>query len=550
MERLYKRFVNETVDEKGLLREISFNIPDNFNFAYDVADVIAEKNPEKRAMLWVSEDGEEKDISFGEMREYSSKVANYFKRSGIKKGDKVMLVLKRRYEFWFCALALHKIGAIFIPATHLLMKKDFLYRFQAAGVKGIVCTVDGEVYKEAELAMEEYDGIKFKCTIKEKVAGWDFFDAEIANESQSFSRPVGDEETKATDNMVMFFTSGTTGYPKIATHCFDYPLGHITTAVWWHNVNPNGLHFTIADTGWAKSVWGKFYGQWLAEAAVFTYDFDRFKTDEMLSLFAKYKITTFCAPPTMYRMFIKEDLSRFDLSSLEYATIAGEALNPEVFKQFYNATGLKLMEGFGQTESTVTVGNLLNMEPKPGSMGRPNPQYDIDLVDYDGNTVPDGASGEIVIRLGRKQVGLFKEYYLNKEKTDEVMHDGLYHTGDTAWRDEDGYFWYVGRTDDIIKSSGYRIGPFEIESVIMEHPKVLECAVTGVPDPVRGQAVKATILLTKGTEPTDELKKEIQEFVKKNTAPYKYPRIIEFVDTLPKTISGKIRRTEIRGENK
>lgn len=551
MERLYKKYVNETVDEKGRLTAITFNRPDDFNFAYDVVDVLAKRSPDKRAMMWVSPDGLEKDITFKDVAENSAKVANYLVKKGIKKGDKVMLVLKRRYEFWYCCIALHKIGAVLIPATHQLMKKDFLYRFLAAGVKGLICTVDDNVHHEAEKAMNEYDGIKVRMTIKKKVEGWDFYDEEVEKESTYFPRPQGDADTRTDDIMLMFFTSGTTGYPKIAAHTFEYPLGHITTAVWWHDVNPDGLHFTIADTGWGKAMWGKLYGQWLAESAVFTYDYDRFNAHDMLSLFEKYGITTFCAPPTIYRMLIKEDISSYNLSYLKHATIAGEALNPEVFKQFYNATGLKLMEGFGQTESTLLIGNLLGTEPKPGSMGKPVPQYEIDLVDENGNTVPAGAEGEIVIRTDKKKpIGLFMEYYGSEETTKRAWHDGLYHTGDTAWRDEDGYFWYVARNDDIIKSSGYRIGPFEIESVLMEHKAVLECAVTGVPDPIRGMAVKATIVLTKGTTPSEELKKEIQEFVKTNTAPYKYPRIIEFVTELPKTISGKIRRTEIRGENK
>lgn len=550
-ERLYKKYVNETIDDKGILKEISFNIPEDFNFGFDVVDVIANKNPNKKALIWVSENGNDRIFSFEEIQKYSNKTANYFVRNGIKKGDKVMLVLKRRYEFWYAMIALNKIGAIVIPATHQLMKKDFVYRFKAASVSAIICTTDDNVCCEVEKATKEYDGIKFMSTIKARKDGWDFFDEAIEKESDVFNRPQGDDATKASDIMVMYFTSGTTGYPKIVVHTFDYPIGHITTAVWWHNVDPEGVHLTIADTGWAKAIWGKLYGQWLAEACVFAYDYDRFNASEILDLFSKYKITTFCAPPTMYRFFIKEDLSKHDLSSLQYATIAGEALNPEVFKQFYNATGLKLMEGFGQTESTLTVANLSNMEPKPGSMGRPNPQYDIDLVDENNKTVENGVVGEIVIRTDKDiPVGLFKEYYLDDNKTKEVWHDGVYHTGDTAWRDEDGYFWYVGRTDDIIKSSGYRIGPFEIESVIMEHPLVMECAVTGEPDPIRGMAVKATIVLVKSATPSEELKKEIQQFVKKLTAPYKYPRIVEFVTELPKTISGKIRRTEIREKTK
>lgn len=546
-ERLYKKYVNETINEKGILTDISFNIPEDFNFGFDVVDTLAQNKPNKKAMVWVSAEGEDKTFTFADMQKYSNKVANYFVKNGIKKGDKVMLVLKRRYEFWFSMLALNKIGAIVIPATHQLMKKDFVYRFKAASVKAIVCTTDDNVCEEVEKAEKEYDGLEFKATIKNAREGWDFFEKSVKGQSDIFTRPQGEKATKVSDIMVMYFTSGTTGYPKIVVHTFAYPIGHITTAVWWHDVDPEGKHLTIADTGWAKAIWGKLYGQWLAEGCIFTYDFDKFRADDILNIFSKYQITSFCAPPTMYRFFIKEDLSKFDLSSLKHATIAGEALNPEVFKQFYNATGLKLMEGFGQTESTLTVANLLNMEPKPGSMGKPNPQYDIDLIDDNGNTVDNGVVGEIVIRTDKgNPVGLFKEYYRDENKTKEVWHNDIYHTGDTAWRDEDGYFWYVGRTDDIIKSSGYRIGPFEIESVIMEHPSVMECAVTGEPDPIRGMAVKATIVLIKAVSPSEELKKEIQDFVKKNTAPYKYPRIVDFVTELPKTISGKIRRTEIR----
>lgn len=546
-QRLYKKYVKETINDKGILTDISFNIPEDFNFAFDVVDVLATRNPNKEAMMWVSETGKERSFTFADIRDYSNKTANYFTRKGIKKGDKVMLVLKRSYEFWFAMIALNKIGAIVIPATHQLMKKDFVYRFKSANVVAIICTTDDNVCQEAEQAMLEYDGIFFQSTIMARRDNWEYFDEEIEKESTTFARPTGENGTKSKDIMVMYFTSGTTGYPKIVVHDFSYPIGHITTAVWWHDIDPNGRHLTIADTGWAKAIWGKLYGQWLAEGSIFTYDFDRFKASDILNLFAKYKITSFCAPPTMYRIFIKEDLAKYDLSSLKHATIAGEALNPEVFRQFFNATGLKLMEGYGQTESTLTVANLLNVEPKPGSMGKPNPQYDIDLIDESGNTVDNGVVGEIVIRTDKMiPVGLFGEYYLDKEQTTSVWYDGIYHTGDTAWRDEDGYYWYVGRTDDIIKSSGYRIGPFEIESVIMEHPLVVECAVTGEPDAIRGMAVKATIVLVKDTKPSEELKKEIQEFVKHQTAPYKYPRIVEFVKELPKTISGKIRRTEIR----
>lgn len=545
--RLYKKYVNEIIDENGILTDISYNVPKDFNFGFDVVDELAKKSPDKKALLWVSEQGEAREFSFRQIKEYSNKTANYFVSRGIKKGDKVMLVLKRRYEFWFSVIALHKIGAIVIPATHQLKKKDYLYRFNKADVSAIVCTPDDGVCEEIEQAMTEYDGIRTKAVIKIKREGWDFFDEEIIAQSIEFERPKGELATKADDVMLMYFTSGTTGYPKIAVHKFDYPIGHITSAVWWHNVDPDGIHCTIADTGWAKAVWGKLYGQWLAETCIFAYDYDKFDAQEMLCMFKKFNITTFCAPPTMYRFFIKEDLKKFDLSSLKYATIAGEALNPEVFKQFKSATGLQLMEGYGQTELTLAVANFLNMTPKPGSMGKPNPQYDVDIIDENENSVDAGVVGEIVIRTDKKlPPGLFAEYYDDEDKTEEIWNDHVYHTGDTAWKDEDGYYWYVGRTDDMIKSSGYRIGPFEIESVLMEHPAVMECAVTGVPDPIRGQIIKATIVLSKNYQPSDELKKEIQNFVKAQTAPYKYPRIVDFVTELPKTISGKIRRTEIR----
>lgn len=547
MERLYKKYVNETIDENGMLKNITFNIPDTFNFGYDVVDEIARRTPDKKAMVWLGQNKEERIFTFGDISRYSNMTANYFRAKGIRKGDKVMLVLKRRYEFWFCIVALHKLGAVTIPATHQLMKKDFVYRFKAAHVKAIVCTPNDGVCDEVDAACAEYDGIQFKAVINVDREGWDNFDKGIEAYPDTLKLPE-EERPMASEDMLMYFTSGTTGYPKVATHNHKYAIGHIVTAVWWHNVDPEGIHFTISDTGWGKAVWGKLYGQWLAEACVFTYDFDRFHADDILPLFAKYKITTFCAPPTMYRFFIKEDLSKYDLTSLKYCTIAGEALNPEVFKQFYNATGIKLMEGFGQTETTLTVANLIGMEPKPGSMGKPNPQYNVDIVDENGNSVEAGVVGEIVLRTDKEQVGLFKSYYGDRSLTDEVWHDGLYHTGDTAWKDNDGYYWYIGRTDDIIKSSGYRIGPFEIESVIMEHPLVLEVAVTGVPDPVRGMVVKATIVLVKGAEGSDELVKEIQNFVKEHTAPYKYPRIVEFVKELPKTISGKIQRAKLRGD--
>jgi len=550
MERVYKRFITVEEDGAGHLVNIKFHLPENFNYGFDIMDAIAEKDPDKKAMVWVSKEGENKNFTFREIKEYSNRAANLFKSKGIKKGDRVLLVLKRHYQFWFSMLGLHKLGAVAIPATNQLMKKDFVYRFNAAGVSAVVATQDDDVPLHIEAALPDSPTLHTKFIVNGPTDGWEDFDALLMEQSPVFERPTGEDANLTTDPMLMYFTSGTTGYPKIATHSFDYGVGHFVTAYYWHNVDPDGIHFTISDTGWAKAAWGKLYGQWLCETCLMVYDFDRFHAEDILPLFKKYNITTFCAPPTMYRFFIQEDIGKYDLSSLKYCTIAGEALNPEVYNKWYQHTGIKLMEGFGQTETTLVIGNLFGMTPKPGSMGKPNPQYDIALVDPDGNEVPTGEVGEICIRTAKgKPVGLFTGYYRNEEKTKEAWYDGMYHTGDMAWRDEDGYFWYMSRTDDVIKSSGYRIGPFEIESVLMEHPSVVECAVTGVPDPLRGFAVKATIVLAKGYEPSEELKKELQKFVKDATAPYKYPRVVEFVKELPKTISGKIKRAEIRNSD-
>ncbi len=542
-------FIETEVDENGVLKAISFKNEDKFNFAYDCVDAIAEKTPDKRAMLWVSNEKEEHTFTFGDMKKYSNMTANYFESLGIKKGDRVMLVLKRHYQFWFVMLALHKIGAVAIPATNQLVEHDFEYRYKAAGVKAIICTADGDVSIHAENAAKERPDM-IKVMVGGKRPGWHRYSSQMLLCSDVYDRKP--DTACGNDPLLMLFTSGTTGYPSIAAHSHKYPLGHYPTAKYWHNVNPNGLHFTISDTGWGKALWGKLYGQWLCEAGIFTYDFDRFHSEDILPMFAKYNITTFCAPPTMYRFFIKEDLSKYDLSSIKYATTAGEALNPEVFQQFKKATGLTIMEGFGQTETTMAISNLVGTTPKIGSMGKASPLYDIAVLGPDGKKVQTGETGEICIHTpnGKAPCGLFLGYYGNKEKTDSVWYDDYYHTGDQATMDEDGYLWYVGRIDDVIKSSGYRIGPFEIESVIMELPYVLECAVTGVPDPVRGQVVKATIVLTKGTVPSDLLKKEVQDYVKTHTAPYKYPRVVEFVEELPKTISGKIRRVEIRETDK
>ena len=541
--RIWEKFLSVEEREDGSLEKIRFKDPDRFNFAFDVVDGLARRKPDKLAMLHVDRSKVERYFTFADMSRYSSKAANYFRALGIRRGDRVLLILRRHYQFWFAILGLHKLGAVALLASNQMMTHDLEYRYEAAGISAVVCTAHGEVSRHAEEAAQNFPGMT-SIMVDGCREGWHDFDNEFRLYSDEFIRekdaPCGE------DPMLMFFTSGTTGFPKAAVQCCKYPLGHFITAKYWHCVDPEGLHLTISDTGWAKAMWGKLYGQWLNEAAVFVYDFDRFDAADILPMFAKYHITTFCAPPTMYRMLIKEDLSRYDLSSIQHATIAGEALNPEVFHQFRKATGLSLMEGFGQSETTVMIGNLVGMSPKPGSMGKPVPLYPVDLVDGDGNSVADGQVGEIVIRAEKTDIcGLFRGYYNNPEGTDAAWHDGLYHTGDTAWRDEDGYFWYVGRVDDLIKSSGYRIGPFEIESVIMELPYVLECGVSAAPDPIRGQVVKASIVLVKGTEGTDALKKEIQTYVKQHTAPYKYPRIIVFRDELPKTTSGKIIRGKL-----
>ena len=543
-EYVSSKFVECTEAENGALQKIEFKNEDKFNFAFDIVDEIAKKDPEKLAMLHIDKNKVERRFTFNDMKRASNQCANYFKSLGIKKGDRVMLVLKRHYQFWYAILALHKLGAVAIPATNLLQEHDFDYRFNAAEVSAIVCTADGDVAHQVDLAAPASPTLKTKILVGGEREGWHNFDEEFPLFSAHFYRT--EDTACGNDLMLMFFTSGTTGYPKIAAHNYKYALGHYVTAKYWHGVDENGLHFTISETGWGKALWGKLYGQWLCEGAVFTYDFDRFDAADILPMFAKYHITTFCAPPTMLRMMIKQDISQYDLSSIKHMTTAGEALNPEVYRQFEKATGLQIMEGFGQTELTLMIANLMGNSHKLGSMGKPTPAYDVDILDPDGNPVPDGETGEIVVKTSDKvPCGLFAGYYKNQEKTDEVWHDGYYHTGDTAWRDEDGFYWYVGRVDDVIKSSGYRIGPFEIESVIMELPYVLECGVSAAPDEVRGQVVKASIVLVKGTEPTEELKKEIQDYVKHHTAPYKYPRIVVFKDELPKTISGKIQRNKL-----
>ncbi len=548
--RVYKKYITENVNEKGKFKGATFNIPENFNFGYDCIREVAKKSPDKRAMLWVSADGEQKTFSFSDIERYSNKAANLFLSLGIKKGDKVMLVLRRHYQYWFAILGLHKIGAIAIPATDLLTQKEFEYRFNTALVDAVICTGFGAAWGEIDKCEADYKDLRVKMMVNTKTLpkGWVDFDEQLEKQSESLERI----ETHRDDFMLMYFTSGTTGYPKIVTHTFAYPMGHVVTAKWWHMVEEDGLHFTVSDTSWAKAAWGKLYGQWLLEAGIFVCDFERFSPVMLLPMFKKYGITTFCAPPTVFRFFIKENLANYDFSTVKHTTIAGEALNPEVYSQFLGMTGLKLMEGFGQTETTLLTANLYGTNPKPGSMGKPNPCFDVRLVDVEGNDVAPGETGEVVVRTSEAvPTGLFSGYYRNEQRTKEAWHDGLYHTGDMAWKDEDGFFWFVGRGDDLIKSSGYRIGPFEVESVLMEMPEVLECAVTGVPDleGSRGQLVKATIVLANGYTASEELKKDIQTYVKEHTAPYKYPRIIEFVESLPKTVSGKIKRVDIRAKD-
>ena len=538
------RYVDETYDENGLLTEYRLKWPENFNFGYDVVDDIAANEPDKRAMIWCNPKGEERIYTFADMKRLSDKTANYFLSLGIKKGDKVLVILKRHYQFWYVITALHKIGAIIVPATFMLTKMDIEYRVNSASIKAAICT-DQNGVPEAVDSAEDIPSLEIKMIVNHPREGWRFFDEEMESASEVLER----QETKATEPMLMYFSSGTSGYPKMVLHDHLYSLGHLLTAKHWHNVDPEGMHFTIADTGWGKAVWGKYYGQWFMESCVFVYDFDKFDPAEIMDIVGKYHITTLCCPPTMFRFFINAGLEGHDLSSLKYCCIAGEALNPDVFNNWKQATGISLMEGFGQTETTLTIANLKGMIPKPGSMGKPSPQYKVKIVDENGDECAPGQTGEIVISSDPKPPGLMMCYYRNEEKTKATIHDGWFHTGDVAWKDEDGYFWYVGRNDDVIKSSGYKISPFEIESVLVLHPAVLECAVTAIPDEIRGQIVKATVVLKQGYKPSDELKKELQNFVKKETAPYKYPRALEFVSELPKTVNGKIMRSKIRKED-
>lgn len=528
-------------------RNFQLIVPENFNFGYDIIDGWAAKSPEKLAMLWTNDQGEVRRYTFADMKRYTDQTASFFQSLGIQKGDVVMLILKRRAEFWFSTVALTKLGATVVPATHLLTKKDIIYRCEAADIKMIVCAGETVITDHIVEARPECPSLKHVVSVGPVVPdGFIDFQKGIS-EAPSFVRP--ENANSNDDTMLLYFTSGTSGQPKMVAHNFTYPLGHISTALLWHNLTPESLHLTIADTGWAKAAWGKIYGQWIVGAALFVYDHEKFTPADFLKMMETHRVTSLCAPPTIFRYLIHENLTDYDLTSLKYCTIAGEALNPAVYDTFKQLTGLKLMEGFGQTETTLLLGNMPWMQPKPGSMGLPIPQYDIDLVDYDGRSVEAGEQGQIVIRIKeQKPVGLFKGYYKDEERTRDAMKNGLYYTGDIAWRDEDGYYWFVGRADDVIKSSGYRIGPFEVESALMTHPAVIECAITGVPDEMRGQVVKATIILAPEykAKADEALIKELQNHVKRITAPYKYPRVIEFVDELPKTISGKIRRTEIR----
>ena len=546
---MIERFLKQTtfVSQEDYEKNLEFIIPEHFNFAYDVMDQWAEQKPEKLALLWTNDEGECIRFSFKDIKEQSDRAAAYFQQLGIGKGDMVMLILKRRYEFWLSMLALHKIGAVAIPATHMLTTHDIVYRNNRASVKATICA--GEDYIMEQVAGSKADSPTLETLVSigpKQADGFHDWHKEW-NDAPAFVRPADKNDND--DTMLMYFTSGTSGEPKMVAHDFLYAMGHLTTGVYWHNLSEDSIHLTVADTGWGKAVWGKMYGQWFAGAAVFVFDHEKFTADKILRQIEKYRITSFCAPPTVYRFLIHEDFSNYDLSSLRYCCTAGEALNPAVFDKFKELTGISLMEGFGQTETTMTLGTMPWTKPKPGSMGLPNPQYDIDLIKPDGTPCEDGEKGEIVVRTGNgKPVGLFKEYYRDGELSHNVWHDDVYHTGDVAWRDEDGYYWFEGRIDDVIKSSGYRIGPFEVESALMTHPAVVECAITGVPDEIRGMVVKATVVLHKDwkAKAGEDLIKELQNHVKHVTAPYKYPRIIEFVDELPKTISGKIRRVEIR----
>ncbi len=551
---MLERFLEKTSfsSQEDFEKNFKIKTPKDFNFGYDVVDAWAKENPNKRALCWTDSNGKHIDFTYSDLKKYTDQTASYFQTLGIRKGDMVMLILKRRYEFWFSIIALHKLGAVAIPATHLLTDKDIVYRCKSADIKAIVCVGEKVVLDHVANAKPQSTSLQHIISIGDEITeGFEDFYKGIES-APTFVRPEFVNHNN--DISLLYFTSGTTGEPKMVIHDFLYPLGHIVTASYWHNLNEDSLHLTVADTGWGKAVWGKLYGQMIAGATIFVYEHEKFTPSDMLKMIQDYKITSFCAPPTIFRFMIREDLRKYDLSSLKWGTIAGEALNPSVYNEFFELTGIKLREGFGQTETTCTVLTTPWMEPKPGSMGVPNPGYNVDIIMSDGRTAEVGEQGEIIIRAdhNNKPEGLFLGYYRDEKLTKEAYSDGIYHTGDMAWKDEDGYFWFVGRNDDVIKSSGYRIGPFEVESALVSHEAVVECAITAVPDPIRGQIVKATVVLTRAYKDRagEDLIKELQDYVKSITAPYKYPRIIEFVEELPKTISGKIRRVEIRNRDK
>lgn len=548
---MVQRFVNRTDFSSYEDFSSSFKItpPENFNFAYDVVDYRAEREPDKRAIVWCDDTGAERVFTFGEVKTYSDRAAAFLQELGVRKGDCVMLIMKRRFEFWFCLIALHKLGAIGIPGSYLLTSRDIAYRNNAAGIRMIITANDDKIMAAVDESQASSPALEFKIVTHGSHPGWHDLSAALNDANLTFTRPTGSEAACDDDPLIYWFTSGTTGMPKMVHHNHKHPIGHIITAGFWQRVMNNGLHLTLADTGWAKSGWGSIYGQWICGSAIFAYDYEgHFDAHKMLTAMQKHRVTTFCGPATVYRMLVKQDLANYDLSSIRHLVVAGEPLYPEVFKSVQDAMGLQIMEGFGQSETTVAVANFAPwMEPRPGSMGKPAPGYDVDILDEEGRSCKSGEQGEIIFRVppGRP-VGMFVGYHRSPELTEFAWRDGIYHTGDIAWRDEDGYYWYVGRLDDAIKSSGYKIGPFEVESVLQEHPAVLECAITGVPDPMRGQAIKATIVLAPGYEPSSALVVELQEHVKRATAPYKYPRVIEFVEALPKTTSGKISRSVIR----
>lgn len=539
------KFISASLDDNNVLEKIEFTNKDDFNFGFDVMDALAEKKPDDRALIYVSKNKEERIFTFKEMKEYSNRAANYFVKHGIKKGDKVMLVLKRHYQYWITMIALHKLGAIAIPATNILKPSDYAYRIEAANIKAVICTSDDKI--PDAMASIDPDNKLIKMIVNGEREGFLSFDRGIMEESTVFERPIGEDKVMAHDVLLMMFTSGTTEHPKLVSHNHLYPLGHYITAKYWHTNRAGEVHLTVSDTGWGKALWGKLYGQWLCETTIFVYDFDVFSADNIFKLIEEYHINTFCAPPTLYRILVKMDMSKYNLSSLRYCTTAGEALNPEVFYKFKELTGFTIYEGFGQTETTLTIGNLENTTPRPGSMGKASPLYDVRIMRPDGTFAEAGETGEIVINIENGEPdGLFIRYENDLERTAEIKRDGYYHTGDTAYKDEDGYFWFVGRVDDIIKVAGYRVGPFEIENEIMRIPYVLECAVTSVPDSTRGQAIKATVVLTEGTVGDEALKRDMKRYFKENIASYKRPRVIEFVKEMPKTISGKVRRVEIK----